>query len=140
MPSPTTLIFAAFCRANCSTPGASRLHADQWGAQNQTNNGFFPSNEAASATSFPVFTSVTFMTGSGLTDFFEVADLTAGLFGAAPAIPPVPAAMTVVTTATSPSLARALRQRLGDRFNGLLLVEKPLSGSAPHRAITIRRV
>ena len=66
VPSPTTLIFERFCRANCSTPGASRLQAAQCGAQNHTSIGLVPSNVVASATGFPVVTSVTFMTGSGL--------------------------------------------------------------------------
>ena len=73
VPSPITLIFARFCRANCSTPGASLLQAGQCGAQNQTNIGFVPSNVVASATGLPVFTSVTFMAGNGLVTFLAAA-------------------------------------------------------------------
>ena len=69
MPRPTTVIDAVFCRANCSTPGASRLHCVQCGAQNHTSRAFFPSKAEASANGFDDFTSVTLNVGSGFAVF-----------------------------------------------------------------------
>ncbi len=107
VPRPMTLIFARFCRANCSTPGASPMHALQCGAQNQTSMGLVPSKVEASATCLPVFTSVTFMTGRGLLTALAVADRFV-VAVAAPAtsacmigeIMPTSAAATVVLRAT----------------------------------------
>ena len=72
VPRPMTLISFAFCRANCSTPGAARLHSVQFGAQNQTSSGFEPVNAEASAYGFPLRTSVTVIAGNGFTAFAAV--------------------------------------------------------------------
>ena len=39
VPTPMTVSLSAFCRANCSTPGASRRQTGQWGAQNHSTMG-----------------------------------------------------------------------------------------------------
>ena len=109
VPRPMTLIFARFCRANCSTPGASPMHALQCGAQNQTSIGLVPSKVEASATCLPVFTSVTLMTGRGLFTTFAAADFVV-VAVAAPAAPAFTIGDMKATSATVTVAVRTARR------------------------------
>lgn len=53
-----------FCRANRSTPGASRLQVDQVGAQNQTSSGVADGDSKETSTRAPVARSTTRTAGS----------------------------------------------------------------------------
>lgn len=58
-PMPTTRIFAALSRANCSSRGAAALHVPQLGAQMNISVGFFAKASFAMSNDLPVERSVT---------------------------------------------------------------------------------
>ena len=64
VPIPITVSWSLCCRANCSTPEASRLHTGQWGAQNQNNTGLAAGRSPPNATFCPVAVSSTSTDGS----------------------------------------------------------------------------
>ena len=97
-----------FCRANCSTPGASRLHWLQCGAQNHTSSAFLPSKADASANGFDEFTSVTLIVGSGFAVFWFFC-VAAGGTRVGEASAPVADVIVIASTAAAAAARMGLR-------------------------------
>lgn len=113
MPRPTTRRVSAFCRANCSTSGASARQNGQCGAQNQTSNGLSAGRKLANCTQSFAPMSHTVTSGS---NWSEAAFVTASA-GRSPGSteaaggPPQAVAKTAVAITTAVSLAM-LRRRM----------------------------
>lgn len=111
VPSPITRRTSAFCRANCSTPGASARQYGQCGAQNQTRTGLSAGKKFASCTHSFWPTSHTVTAGRNSVD----TAFATGRFGRAPGFteasrdPPQAAAITAAARAKA---ARRERCRL----------------------------
>lgn len=118
VPRPTTSMFLLFCRTNRSTPGASRAHAVQCGAQNHTSNGFLPEKTLARFTDLPVRTSVTDTEGRGFVTFAAVLSVVAA---------PTASGLCTTTPITAPATMAAeaiiLRRGVGRDFSDELTVK-----------------